>query len=191
MSRHVAIFAAIAALALGSVGCSEDSGYLEAPELRVPDCRDGDMGVFAPFELSFDLFGVSRAGGLAYFRMYEAGRSLAESDAFLLQLTDEDAVREARAESADTAFTFGAEDALVRASLSLAHTCPDSFAPIEAVAGVVRFRRLGGSTGDRVEGSVEGLTLVDSRTGEIVAEAVRGEFDFEIRGGLPYQPFVD
>lgn len=182
-------------LGAGATGCGDDHGFVVAEHLVVEDCgEDGGAREFAPFRLDLTTFGVDPGKGPLFIRAQREGEPLTGGDGFLVSLDDGDAFREWLRDHPNTPLSFGADappgsgaPTVVRGSLLLAQTCPDSYQPIEVAGGTIVFEELGTENGDRVALRFDGTSLRDLRTGAVVGTGFSGEMDFEVRTSRPYR----
>ena len=179
MSR--ACLLALAGLLLGA--CStDDTGYLVGDRLVIKSCNiDGDA-TFAPFQLDGRFFAIEQLGEIAFIRMQSSGKPLYRSDAFVLEVVDAQFVRQ----RLGVPIPFNSPK--VRASLHVMASCPDTAQAMTARNGSITFASYETEKGGRIRAKFD-FELFDERTGEVLGLGFRGELDFTVKVGKPYQPF--
>lgn len=184
---------------LALAGCGDDVGEGElVGSLVVPDCRDGDTARWvcadAPidqcdaFHLDLDFFALDQTGDSASLVMQRGGQILGRTDGLLFEIEDLRLLRGRLGRSIPVG-----PDSNVRAGLGLFERCPDT-AQNFALSGTVVFEALGVERGERVSGRIERLEVRDGRSADgrpgPVLGFLRGDFDFTLRVGPPYQRFA-
>ncbi len=180
-------------------GCGEDRGQGEiVGSLRVPDCRlDEPLEAVCPpsvpleaceaFDLGSNFFALDLVDRMGRMRIQEGGRSFAQTDGVLLEIRDVRVIRGRLGEPIPVG-----PDAEVRAALGLFDRCPDSALGFD-LRGTVVFDAFGVHKGDAVRGRIERLEVRDARGEEgrpgAILGLLRGDFDFRLRRGPPYQQF--
>ncbi|MBA2663496.1 MAG: hypothetical protein H0U74_14505 [Bradymonadaceae bacterium] len=79
-------------------------------------------------------------------------------------------------------------DAVVRGKLALMGACPQMLESFY-IAGDVVFEALDPLDTQSVAGTIEGASIVDARTGVVVAEGLSGSWRFDVRRSQPFQEF--
>lgn len=191
---------ALALLALAALaGCTDyiEEGTIQG-SLVVPDCEDDEEVRFTcagdaledcdAFRLDIDFFALDFLGDQATLSLQEGGRPFGQADGLALQIRD---VRQLRGRLGQS-IPVG-PNGNVRAALGLFDRCPDSTQNF-ALTGTVTFTRFGVDRGDRVTGTIERLEVRDGRAADgrpgPVLGLLRGDFDFILRVGPPYQRFT-
>lgn len=177
--------------------CAEDTGDGRVVGwLTVPDCEgskalsktcDGDLSTCEAFDLEVDVFALESSGDLAIIRLQRGGRTFARTDGLILELRD---VRQLRGNLNQRQRVGPNED--VRAALGLFDTCPDATLNFE-LSGEIQFTKFGLARGDVIAGEIISLEVRDGRAegaADILGQ-LRGDFDFTVRSGPPYQQFVE
>lgn len=188
----------VGVLCAGLIGCDDDIGAGElVGSLEVPGCVDGETARFVcedtPIErcealrLTFDFFSLEQLGNAARITMQRGGQILGRTDGILLEIKDLRLIRGRLGQSLPVGL-----DANVRVGLGLFELCPDTTQNF-AISGSVVFDALGVESGDRVAGRIERLEVrdgrsVDGRPGAVLG-LLRGDFDFTLQVGPPYQRF--
>ena len=165
-------------------GCSEgDRGSLEGEFLVVRACDGAEDAIFEPYQLLPDFFALERLGEGAFLRVQRGGKPLHRSDALVMEITDPSFIEKR------LGVPIPFDSPRVRATLHLAGTCPGTNQAMSAQTGTITFQAYGNETGSRVVASYS-FDLFDDRSGEVVGLDFRGELDFIVRTGQPYQPFA-
>ncbi|MBU0553655.1 hypothetical protein KKF91_04335 [Myxococcota bacterium] len=180
-------------LLLGACGEPLSTGQVQG-RLLVPDCAEGkprryecdpsgDPGSCAAFSLDPDFFSLELSEERAVIRLQRGGRPFGEVDGFLLEIRDIRALRG----QLQRPLLLGPEEN-IRGALGLFEACPDSTQNF-TLRGEVRFERFGLSRGDRVKGSLLWIEVRDGRDASQALGQLRGDFDFEILRGPPFETF--
>lgn len=181
------------------VGCTDyiEEGTLVG-SLVVPDCEGGEGARFTcldtaledcdAFRLDIDFFALDFLGDAARLSLQQGGRPFGLADGLTFQIAD---VRQLRGRLGQS-IPVG-PNANVRAALGLFDRCPDTTQNF-TLTGAVTFTRFGVERGDRVTGTIDRLEVRDGRPTDGSAGPVlgllRGDFDFILRVGPPYQRFT-
>jgi hypothetical protein len=127
-------------------------------------------------------------GDAARLSLQEGGRPFGLVDGLTFQIAD---VRQLRGRLGQS-IPVG-PNANVRAALGLFDRCPDTTQNF-TLTGAVTFTRFGVERGDRVTGTIDRLEVRDGRptngSAGPVLGLLRGDFDFILRVGPPYQRFT-
>lgn len=180
-------------------GCGDDIGSgVIVGSLEIPGCVDGETAAYVCAEdvpldacealrLEFDFFALDQLGDAARLTMQRGGQILGRTDAVMFEVRDLRQLRGRLGRSIPVG-----PDKNVRVGLALFELCPDSTQSF-AISGSVVFDALGVERGDRVAGRVERLEVRDGRSADgrpgQVRGFLRGEFDFVLQVGPPYQRF--
>ncbi len=187
---------ALVLLALAPLtGCGDDEGEGRVVgSLVVPACDDGedrdytceaDVALEAcdAFQLTFDFFALDRLDDAVRINLQQGGRPFGLADGLLIQIRDVRQLRGRIGQSLPIGRTTN-----VRAALGVFDRCPDTTQNFE-LTGSMTFTRFGVESGDRVSGTLDRLEVRDGRAGEVLG-FLRGDFDFTVRVGPPYQRFT-
>jgi len=168
-------------------GCStDDKGLLHGEYLMVRDCQDGiDHEFKRPegYSMTGRFFAVDHLNDVAFIRMQPGGKHLDRTDALLIQLNDIDFVRRRLGKP------LHFDSPHVRSALHLMGSCPDSSQALVAISGSITFTEFGTNKDDVVQAEFN-MDFVDERYEEVVGLNFKGEFEFTVKVGPPYQPFV-
>ncbi|MCA9521805.1 MAG: hypothetical protein KC609_12560 [Myxococcales bacterium] len=188
MSR-VATLLFTALVALGGPllgGCTwlgNGSGTFESTSLTLERCDGEDPKTFAPFRLHANFFTLNVYENEAEIRIQDGGRDPGFSNFILLHIRDWQYVSE------NFTAALPIDGQLIRGSLYLFESCPDSF-QATSLQGTISFTKIGSSKNARVEGTLV-VDVIDSRnTATIVAAGLSGDFKFRIAKGPPYETFT-
>ena len=175
--------------------CDQGGGLLEGAWLVAPDCGgSGRAQRFEPFARELEVMGASEEDGALTLRFAPAGAGWASSDQLVVVLEAAETARAQIAEDGEARWPIEEADGQVptapevRASVALLSTCPRITAGLAASGGAATFTSLGRHKGERVRGTLS-FDVVDGRTGELLGEDFRADFDFEIALGQPHRTF--
>lgn len=175
--------------------CDQGSGHLEGAWLVVPDCGgSGRAQRFEPFARELGVMGASEEDGALTLRFAPVGAGWASSDQLVVVLEAAETARAEIAREGEVRWPIAEADGRlpispeVAASVALLSTCPRLTAGLAASSGAATFTSLGRRDGERVRGTLS-FDVVDRRTGELLGEDFRADFDFEIAVGQPYRSF--
>jgi hypothetical protein len=197
--RRVALIVGLALI--GGLGCAEDSGTGRVVgSLTVPDCREGMQKTFVcsedipleqceAFDLQASFFAlqVFEERG-AKMRIQRSGEDFALTDALVFEIRDTRLLRGRLGEVLEVK-----PDGNIRAGLGLFELCPDSTQSYE-LRGSISFDDFGVEKGDRIRGRIQRLEVRDGResaVGNAVLGLLRGDFDFTLLTGPPYERFPE
>jgi len=179
-------------------GCDDDIGSGEVVgSLEIPDCEDGEparylcddgeLDTCEALRLAFDFFALDQLGDSARMIMQRGGQILGRTDGLLFEIQDLRQLRGRLGRSIPVG-----PDSNVRVALGLFELCPDTTQSFE-ITGSIVFDALGVERGDRVAGRIERLEVRDGRSADDrpgqLRGYLRGEFDFVLQVGPPYQRF--
>lgn len=185
-------------LTLAAAGCSDDIGHgALVGSLEIPDCREGEPASFvcpdgelescAALALDFDFFALDQLEDAARMTMQRGGQVLGRTDTVLFEVRD---LRQLRGRLGQSIPVGPSRN--LRIGLALFELCPDSTQSFD-ITGSVVFDALGVERGDRVAGRIERLEVRDGRSSDgrpgPVRGFLRGDFDFVLQVGPPYQRF--
>ncbi len=193
-----AVYLLLSLCCLIAVGCDDDigAGHLLG-SLEIADCEDGEparyiceagaLDTCEALSLDFDFFALDQLGDAARMTMQRGGQVLGRTDGVLFEVRDLRLLRGRLGQS----IPVGPERN-VRIGLALFELCPDTTQSFD-ITGSVVFDALGVERGDRVAGRIERLEVRDGRSRDGLPGPVRGflrgQFDFVLQIGPPYQRF--
>lgn len=165
-------------------GCSDhDAGTLIGEQLVVRGCDGAGDALFQPYGMDANFFGLQALDGIAFIRMQSTGKGLLVSDAMVLEVNDSGFVRNRIGQE------IPIDSPKIRATLHMLGSCPDTTQAMTAHGGTISFGHYDSQAGGRVSATFK-FDLLDDRTGEVVGIDFQGSFDFIVKKGQPYQPFV-
>ena len=165
-------------------GCSDnDVGVLTGEQLVVRGCDGAGDALFQPYGMDGTFFGLEALGDIAFIRMQNSGKGLLVSDAMVLEVNDSHFVRNRLGQE------IPIDSPKIRATLHMLGSCPDTTQAMTANGGTITFGHYDSQAGGRVSATFN-FDLLDDRTGEVVGIDFHGSFDFIVKKGQPYQPFV-
>jgi hypothetical protein len=139
-------------LVAATVACGSESARLTGDWLVVDPCLDGAPRNFQPVKLSFDhLVWVRNSDANAFLEARRGWRDATHSDELVVQFLDLPAVRESFRTAPGTSLPF---DGIVRVTLALGESCPDSLQPLVALTGTLALDDFELGQGGRVSGTV-------------------------------------
>jgi len=155
-------------------------GQLTAESLTVQGCLENE-----PFETSLNAVAIDGCSDLFYIRAQDARTPMATADGVVIQLAGLEQLQ-AALETGPVEVDIGPPNVTV--TLFLNHTCPDSFASLEATSGTLVVTALETATaGDlRLTGTV---TIVDTKTGALASPTVTFEIDASDSSYRPMREF--
>lgn len=187
---------AVAALCLTFAGCSDDIGDGRVVgSLIVPDCEEGrfvcsgdvPLEECSAFDLAVTFFALETTEDAARLTLQHGGQPFGHSDFLIFEIRDVRLLRGRLGQSLPVG-----PDANIRAGLGLFDRCPETTQSFE-LQGTITFTAFGVSAAERVAGTIDRLEVRDGRTetgpAGTVLGLLRGDFDFRVQVGPPYQRF--
>jgi len=164
-------------------GGDENTGHFEVADIRVDDERGACLDATFPLDPTF-FAARDRIDSVGIF-MQSRARPGQDADILYLEVLKPNEVRE----QTGTPIAFGGPPSAstpIRAEVDMGETCPRLNASLR-LQGSVQFDTLGTDSGERVAGALLEGTVVDNRSGEIVAGEVTGRWEFVVETEAPHQ----
>ncbi|MFB6263349.1 MAG: hypothetical protein ABEL76_06955 [Bradymonadaceae bacterium] len=138
-----------------------------------------------PFEPTF-FAARDRIDSIGLFMQSQTRRDQ-RADFVIFEVLDPGAVREALGEPVPVTHPPTAEST-VRAEVGLRESCESTNVSL-AVDGRVVFDKLGIQRGQTVRGRIVEASILDTRTGDVVARELTGRWKFDVATGSPHRSF--
>ena len=181
-TRPIVAMSITAILLVAPGGCSylEDTiGQLSAKTFTVKGCLQS-----AELDVPVNAVAIDACADLLYVRAQNARTPVAAADGIILQFT---ALEQLLQELEGGPVVLDVTSPRVTVTLFLNHTCPDSFASLEATAGTVTVTSLQTSTGGDLRLSAT-VTITDTKSGDLASPAVTIDID---ASDSSYRPLRD
>ena len=157
----------------------DEIGQLSAKTFSIKGCLSS-----AELDIPLNALAIDACADLLYVRAQDARTPVATADGVLLQFTD---LQQLLLELEDGPVAIDVTSPQVTVTLFLNHTCPDSFASLEATGGTVTVTSLETATGGniRLQASV---AITDTKSGELASPVVTIDID---TSDSSYRPLRD
>jgi hypothetical protein len=175
-----ALIAATLCAQFGACSVSEGTiGTMSAPGFVLDGCLEGES-----LDASLNALAIDACSNLLYVRAQDAKTPLATANGIQFQFPDPDSLKD-QLEAGPVDLDVASGQVVL--SLFLNRSCPDSYAPLEALSGTVTVTAITDVTGGNVQLSGD-VVIHDTRTGDVVAPSLVFEID---AADSSYRPMRD